>query len=302
MLFFLIGLSPRVEPTEDGDYRLCFDNSFSKLSEKMVFFEVIVEGQPGVAWGDEEWADMAEPESMVEYKLEDIRVRRTGGTPKRSATGTGVFLSLYFYTSPFLLFCLFILFVSPVSRFSSHSCCQCSIHSCVLSYPLPPYPLSLSLPLPVGDHGLSAQAPGAEPPASDHAEGLRGPGPLPTGGQPVEGLLLVLHEPPGHPDCGRHTGLHPPTPLRRQEGLQTLVSSGIFHHPHTLPSGIFHHPHIMPSDIFQQTHTRPNGIFHHPHTLPSGIFHHPHTLSGGIFHHPLPSDIFRKDAIEGCWD
>uniref|UniRef100_A0AAZ3PC53 GOLD domain-containing protein n=1 Tax=Oncorhynchus tshawytscha TaxID=74940 RepID=A0AAZ3PC53_ONCTS len=62
-----------VEPTEDGDYRLCFDNSFSKLSEKMVFFEVIVEGQPGDTWGDEEWADMAEPESMVEYKLEDIR-------------------------------------------------------------------------------------------------------------------------------------------------------------------------------------------------------------------------------------
>ncbi|KAK6312089.1 hypothetical protein J4Q44_G00177530 [Coregonus suidteri] len=62
-----------VEPTEDGDYRLCFDNSFSKLSEKMVFFEVIVEGQTGDAWGDEEWADMAEPESMVEYKLEDIR-------------------------------------------------------------------------------------------------------------------------------------------------------------------------------------------------------------------------------------
>ncbi|XP_040918701.1 transmembrane emp24 domain-containing protein 1a isoform X2 [Toxotes jaculatrix] len=28
-----------VDPTEDGDYRLCFDNSFSKLSEKMVFFE-----------------------------------------------------------------------------------------------------------------------------------------------------------------------------------------------------------------------------------------------------------------------
>ncbi|XP_010872663.2 transmembrane emp24 domain-containing protein 1a isoform X2 [Esox lucius] len=58
-----------VEPTEDGDYRLCFDNSFSKLSEKMVFFEVIVEGQAG----DEEWADMAEQESMMEYKLEDIR-------------------------------------------------------------------------------------------------------------------------------------------------------------------------------------------------------------------------------------
>ncbi|XP_031683881.1 uncharacterized protein LOC109880116 isoform X1 [Oncorhynchus kisutch] len=222
-----------VDPTEDGDYRLCFDNSFSKLSEKMVFFEVIVEGQPGDTWGDEEWADMAEPESMVEYKLEDIRVRRTGGTPKRSATGTG-------------------------------------------------------------DHGLSAQAPGAEPAASDHAEGLRGPGPLSTGGQSVEGLVLVLHEPPGHPDRGRHTGLYPPTPLRRQEGLQSLVSSSIFHHPHTLPSGIFHHPHTLPSGIFQHPHTLPSGIFHHHHTLPSGIFHHPHTLPSGIFHHPhtLPSGIF----------
>uniref|UniRef100_A0A8C6PXG4 Transmembrane p24 trafficking protein 1a n=1 Tax=Nothobranchius furzeri TaxID=105023 RepID=A0A8C6PXG4_NOTFU len=31
-----------VDAAEDGDYRLCFDNSFSKLSEKMVFFEVII--------------------------------------------------------------------------------------------------------------------------------------------------------------------------------------------------------------------------------------------------------------------
>ncbi|XP_071398788.1 transmembrane emp24 domain-containing protein 1a [Centroberyx affinis] len=62
-----------VDPTEDGDYRLCFDNSFSKLSEKMVFFDVIVNGQGGNGGGREEWADEAPPESMVEYKLEDIR-------------------------------------------------------------------------------------------------------------------------------------------------------------------------------------------------------------------------------------
>ncbi|OBS79453.1 hypothetical protein A6R68_18204 [Neotoma lepida] len=30
-----------VEPTEAGDYRLCFDNSFSTISEKLVFFELI---------------------------------------------------------------------------------------------------------------------------------------------------------------------------------------------------------------------------------------------------------------------
>ncbi|XP_038565917.1 transmembrane emp24 domain-containing protein 1a [Micropterus salmoides] len=62
-----------VDPTEDGDYKLCFDNSFSKLSEKMVFFEVIINSQSSA--GQDEWADIAMPESMVDYKLEDIRVR-----------------------------------------------------------------------------------------------------------------------------------------------------------------------------------------------------------------------------------
>ncbi|KAM9346519.1 transmembrane emp24 domain-containing protein 1a [Symphorus nematophorus] len=62
-----------VDSTEDGDYRLCFDNSFSKLSEKMVFFEVIINGQSSAGGGRDEWADVATAESMVEYKLEDIR-------------------------------------------------------------------------------------------------------------------------------------------------------------------------------------------------------------------------------------
>lgn len=62
-----------VDPTEDGDYRLCFDNSFSKLSEKMVFFEVVINSQRS-STGQNEWADMAATEmSMVDYKLEDIR-------------------------------------------------------------------------------------------------------------------------------------------------------------------------------------------------------------------------------------
>ncbi|XP_039974709.1 transmembrane emp24 domain-containing protein 1a [Xiphias gladius] len=64
-----------VDPTEDGDYRLCFDNSFSKLSEKMVFFEVIVSSQRSAGIGPDEWADVATTEIMVEYKLEDIRAR-----------------------------------------------------------------------------------------------------------------------------------------------------------------------------------------------------------------------------------
>uniref|UniRef100_A0A3Q0S8J3 Transmembrane p24 trafficking protein 1b n=1 Tax=Amphilophus citrinellus TaxID=61819 RepID=A0A3Q0S8J3_AMPCI len=64
-----------VEPTEEGDYEICFDNSFSRFSEKMVFFEIIIEGQGGDVGGDDEWAGLEEPDgSLLEYKLEDIKV------------------------------------------------------------------------------------------------------------------------------------------------------------------------------------------------------------------------------------
>ncbi|AWP06007.1 putative transmembrane emp24 domain-containing protein 1-like [Scophthalmus maximus] len=63
-----------VEPTEGGDYQICFDNSFSRFSEKMVFFEIIIEGQGGDVVGDDESAGLEEPDgSLLEYKLEDIR-------------------------------------------------------------------------------------------------------------------------------------------------------------------------------------------------------------------------------------
>ncbi|XP_049899282.1 transmembrane emp24 domain-containing protein 1b isoform X1 [Epinephelus moara] len=63
-----------VEPTVEGDYEICFDNSFSRFSEKMVFFEIIIEGQGGDVGGDEEWPGLDEPDgSLLEYKLEDIR-------------------------------------------------------------------------------------------------------------------------------------------------------------------------------------------------------------------------------------
>lgn len=66
----------RVEPTVEGDYQICFDNSFSHFSEKMVFFEIIIEGQGGDVDGDDVWAGLEEPDgSLLEYKLEDIRVR-----------------------------------------------------------------------------------------------------------------------------------------------------------------------------------------------------------------------------------
>lgn len=76
--FFLhdvILMACRVEPTEAGDYQICFDNSFSRFSEKMVFFEVILENAANDATVEDEWAGLGEPETMLEYKLEDIRVK-----------------------------------------------------------------------------------------------------------------------------------------------------------------------------------------------------------------------------------
>ncbi|XP_026769598.1 transmembrane emp24 domain-containing protein 1b [Pangasianodon hypophthalmus] len=62
-----------VEPTEAGDYQICFDNSFSRFSEKMVFFEVILENAANDATAEDEWAKLGDPENLLEYKLEDIR-------------------------------------------------------------------------------------------------------------------------------------------------------------------------------------------------------------------------------------
>lgn len=67
-------LSSRVEPTEAGDYKLCFDNSFSTISEKLVFFELIFDSLQD----DEEvegWAEAVEPEEMLDVKMGDIKVR-----------------------------------------------------------------------------------------------------------------------------------------------------------------------------------------------------------------------------------
>ncbi|XP_008848235.1 transmembrane emp24 domain-containing protein 1 isoform X2 [Nannospalax galili] len=67
-----------VEPTEAGDYRLCFDNSFSTISEKLVFFELIFDSLL-----DEEevegWAEAVEPEEMLDVKMEDIKLSTMAG-------------------------------------------------------------------------------------------------------------------------------------------------------------------------------------------------------------------------------
>uniref|UniRef100_A0A3B5QN78 Transmembrane p24 trafficking protein 1a n=1 Tax=Xiphophorus maculatus TaxID=8083 RepID=A0A3B5QN78_XIPMA len=62
-----------VDRTEFGDYRLCFDNSFSKMSEKMVFFKVVINSQDNTSGGQEEWIDFTVTESVADYRIEEIR-------------------------------------------------------------------------------------------------------------------------------------------------------------------------------------------------------------------------------------
>ncbi|KAM6188717.1 transmembrane emp24 domain-containing protein 1 [Sarcoramphus papa] len=69
-----------VEPTEAGDYKLCFDNSFSTISEKLVFFELIFDSAQEEEEEEEEeeegdgWAAAAaQPEDALDVKIEDIK-------------------------------------------------------------------------------------------------------------------------------------------------------------------------------------------------------------------------------------
>ncbi|XP_041032956.1 transmembrane emp24 domain-containing protein 1-like [Carcharodon carcharias] len=55
-----------IEPTIIGDYKICFDNSFSTISEKLIFFEVIFDDV-------EDWSEIVEPEELLDIKIDDIK-------------------------------------------------------------------------------------------------------------------------------------------------------------------------------------------------------------------------------------
>ncbi|XP_067893901.1 transmembrane emp24 domain-containing protein 5 [Heterodontus francisci] len=57
--------------TENGDYMFCFDNSFSSISEKIVFFELILDNMEPE--GDSNsWKDFLPGGELLDMKLEDI--------------------------------------------------------------------------------------------------------------------------------------------------------------------------------------------------------------------------------------
>lgn len=63
--------------TEVGDYMFCFDNTFSTISEKVIFFELILDNMGEEAQEQEDWKKYISDTDVLEMKLEDILVGRT---------------------------------------------------------------------------------------------------------------------------------------------------------------------------------------------------------------------------------
>ncbi|XP_055979591.1 transmembrane emp24 domain-containing protein 5 [Sorex fumeus] len=57
--------------TEVGDYMFCFDNTFSTVSEKVIFFELILDNM-GEQEQEEDWKKFITGTDMLDLKLEDI--------------------------------------------------------------------------------------------------------------------------------------------------------------------------------------------------------------------------------------
>lgn len=60
--------------TEDGDYMFCFDNTFSAISEKLIFFELILDNMEADQNPDD-WKEFVHGTDTLDMKLEDIMVR-----------------------------------------------------------------------------------------------------------------------------------------------------------------------------------------------------------------------------------
>ncbi|KAM9435345.1 transmembrane emp24 domain-containing protein 5 [Clarias gariepinus] len=57
--------------TGDGDYMFCFDNSFSTVSEKIIFFELILDNMDD-GEDPENWKEYVQGTDLLDMKLEDI--------------------------------------------------------------------------------------------------------------------------------------------------------------------------------------------------------------------------------------
>ncbi|KAG9483146.1 transmembrane emp24 domain-containing protein 5 [Eleutherodactylus coqui] len=58
--------------TVDGDYQFCFDNTFSHISEKVIFFELILDHMGEESEEQEDWKNYVTGTDLLDMKLEDI--------------------------------------------------------------------------------------------------------------------------------------------------------------------------------------------------------------------------------------
>ncbi|XP_055303470.1 transmembrane emp24 domain-containing protein 1-like [Sitodiplosis mosellana] len=69
----------RMDLNIDGDYRFCFDNSFSSFNTKTVFFELIIEwdGEQGGTGREDEWGkdvlENAQPDQLLKERVQEIQ-------------------------------------------------------------------------------------------------------------------------------------------------------------------------------------------------------------------------------------
>lgn len=65
----------RVDAGLDGDYKFCFDNTFSSYNTKIIFVELIIENENDDQWGLSDEIDLQgiRPEEVYELKVEDIQ-------------------------------------------------------------------------------------------------------------------------------------------------------------------------------------------------------------------------------------
>jgi len=70
----------RTEASEEGDYRMCWDNTFSHFNSKTVFFEIIVESDDDDDDDERDPWDIdfenygVSPEELYDMKIQDIQV------------------------------------------------------------------------------------------------------------------------------------------------------------------------------------------------------------------------------------
>jgi len=67
-----------VDETTEGDYEVCFSNRFSRISQKVVFFEIIIDSEDGDDYGDDfgddEWKKFISPDDTYGDKLASLEV------------------------------------------------------------------------------------------------------------------------------------------------------------------------------------------------------------------------------------